>query len=502
MSALRSMHTQLVINSLFGETRIAVLEKSRLSELFIERKSGSSMSGSIYKGKVEKIVPGVQAAFVDIGTAKSGFLSAEDVYEESPSELFLEDGEGAGNSRKNRQPIQEALREGQEVMVQAVKEPTGTKGPKLTCRVGIPGKYLVLLPAADGVSVSRKITDAGQRKRLSGIMEKRPRNMGVILRTACAGAEEGEIRAEMKSLAAKWRRIRKKYESSRSPRRLYEESSVSVRVVRDVMGNGLKKIVVDSPRTHAEISKYFSDGIEKGNFRVDLYGKSEPIFERYGIESQIEKMYRRQVWMKSGGYLIIDEAEGLTVVDVNSGRFVGEEAHEQTILKTNREAAVETARQIRLRNLVGIIVIDFIDMRSQKSRRKIESLFFEEMAKDKARSTIQKMSSFGVVQLTRRRVRESVLSDLTEPCGACGGGGRVKSVLTLCYEILRDIDRRAGAGGAAELAVRADGEVIDALRKTEGKALRKIQRERSVRIRFEETEDSPDGFSVTEERVS
>ena len=496
------MHTQLVINSLSGETRIAVLEKSRLSEFFIERKTGSSMSGSVYKGKVEKIVPGVQAAFVDIGTGKSGFLSAEDVYEESLSELFLEEGDAPRPSRKNRQPIQDVLREGQDVMVQVVKEPTGTKGPKLTCHVGIPGKYLVLLPTADAVNVSRKITDAEQRKRFSEMMEKRPRNMGFILRTACGEAEEKDIRAEMKSLAAKWRRIRKKYESSKPPRKLYEESSVSVRVVRDVMGNGLKKIVVDSPKTHAEISKYFSDGIGRGNFRVDLYDRNEPIFERYGIESQIEKMYRRQAWMKSGGYLVIDEAEGLTVIDVNSGRLVGEEAHEQTILKTNREAAVEAARQIRLRNLVGIIVIDFIDMQSQKSRRKIESLFSEEMKKDKARSTIQRISAFGVVQLTRRRVRESVLSDLTETCDACGGSGRVKSVYTTCYEILRDLDRRAGGKGGVELTVHADGKVIAKIREIEGKSVRKMQRERGVRIRFRETEGSPEKFSVAEERIS
>ena len=496
------MHTQLVINSLSGETRIAVLEKSRLSELFIERKTGSSMSGSVYRGKVEKIVPGVQAAFVDIGTGKSGFLSAEDVYEESLIELFLEEGDAPRPSRKNRQPIQDVLREGQEVMVQVVKEPTGTKGPKLTCHVGLPGKYLVLLPTADAVSVSRKITDAKQRKRFSEMMEKRPRNMGFILRTACGKAEEGDIRAEMKSLAAKWRRIRKKYESPGPPRRLYEESSVSVRVVRDVMGNGLRKIVVDSPRTHAEISKYFSDGIGRGNFRVDLYDGSEPIFERYGIESQIEKMCRRKAWMKSGGYLVIDEAEGLTVIDVNSGRLVGEEAHEQTILKTNREAAVEAARQIRLRNLVGIIVIDFIDMQSQKSRRKIESLFSEEMKKDKARSTIQRISVFGVVQLTRRRVRESVLSDLTETCDLCGGSGRVKSVHTVCYEILRDLDRRSGDPGVEELTVCADGKVIAKLREIEGRSVRKIQRERGVRIRFRETGDSPEKFSVAEERIS
>lgn len=496
------MHNHIVINSFFGETRIAILEKGRLSELFIERKSDASMSGSVYKGKIEKIVPGMQAAFVDIGTGKSGFLSAEDVYEDSLEELFLEgEQEQPRHSRKNSQLIQNVLREGQEVIVQVVREPTGNKGPKLTSHIGIPGKYLVLLPTVDAVNVSRKITNKKRRKKIAEMMAKRSSGMGFIVRTAGEKVEEEDIRAEMKSLAAKWRRIKKKYEGSKSPGALYEESSAPVKVVRDIMGNGLKKIVVDSPKTHAELTRRFSDRIGKGDFKVDMYDKKEPIFERYGIENQIQKMYERRVWMKSGGYLIIDEAEGLTVIDVNSGKFVGEEVHEQNILKTNKEAAVEVARQIRLRNLVGIIVIDFIDMQDLKSRKKIESLFTAEMKKDKARSTVQRISSFSVVQLTRRRVRESVLSDLTDLCDTCGGGGRVKSVYTTCYEMLREIDRLSGeADCAAVLAVSADGKVIENLREIEGRSLRKMQRERSVKIKFSKTTDSPEKFSVTQER--
>ena len=373
------MNTQLIINSLFNETRIAVLEKGRLSELFIERKSSSSMVGNIYKGKVEKIVPGVQAAFVGIGNGSSGFLSAEDVYEESLSELFLEEEETTKASRKNRQPIQDVLRQGQEVLVQVTKEPTGNKGPKLTSHVGVPGKYLVLLPGSDSINVSRKITDKKSRKRFSEVMRNKPEDMGFIVRTACLGAEEKDIRTEMRALVRKWRRIKKKYENTKAPGVIYEEADSCIRVVRDLMGNGLKKVVVDSRKAYDQITKYFSDRIKKNDFKVDMYEKKEPIFDRYGIESQIEKMYGKKVWMKSGGYLIIDEAEGLTVIDVNSGKLVGEEFQKKTIMKTNEEAAVETARQIRLRNLVGIIVIDFIDMSTVRSRKKIESLFAAEM---------------------------------------------------------------------------------------------------------------------------
>lgn len=496
------MNTQLIINSLFNETRIAVLERSRLIELFIERKSSSSMVGNIYKGKVEKIVPGVQAAFVGMGDGRSGFLSAEDVYEESLSELFLEEEETKKTSRKNRQPIQKVLRQGQEVMVQVTKEPTGNKGPKLTSHVGIPGKYLVLLPGADSVNVSRKITDRKSRKRFSEIMQNKPEDMGFIVRTACVGADEKDIKTEMRALVRKWRRIKKKYEESEDPGMIHQEADSCIRVVRDLMGNGLKKIVVDSPKAHGRITKYFSDKIKKDGFKVDMYDKEEPIFDRYGVESQIEKMYRKKVWMKSGGYLIIDEAEGLTVIDVNSGKLVGEEFQKKTIMKTNEEAAVEAARQIRLRNLVGIIVIDFIDMQPVRSRKKIESLFTDEMKKDKARSTIQEISSFSVIQLTRRRVRESILSDLTEPCDTCEGSGRIKSIYTTCYEILRDIDQWTRQSAEGPLVVQANRKIIAKLREIEGKSMRRIQRERGVKIKFKSVEDPLEKYTISRERNS
>ncbi len=496
------MNTQLIINSLFNETRIAVLEKNRLSELFIERKSSSSMVGNIYKGKVEKIVPGVQAAFVGMGDGGSGFLSAEDVYEESLSELFLEEEETSKSSRKNHQPIQDVLRQGQEVMVQVTKEPTGNKGPKLTSQVGIPGKYLVLLPGSDSVTVSRKIKDKKRRKKFSEIMQDKPDDMGFIIRTACVGADEKDIKTEMRALVRRWRRIKKKYEGSKNPGVIHEEADTCIRVVRDLMGNGLKKIVVDSSKAYDQISKYFSDKIEKDDFKVDMYDKKEPIFDRYGIESQIEKMYRKKVWMKSGGSLIIDEAEGLTVIDVNSGKLVGEEFHKETIMKTNEEAAVEAARQIRLRNLVGIIVIDFIDMQAIKSRRRIESLFAAEMEKDKARTTIQKISSFSVLQLTRRRVRESILSDLTETCGICEGSGRVKSIYTTCYEILRDVDQWTKESGEGPLVVHANKKVIEKLREIEGRSIRKIQREKGIKIKFKSTDHLLEKFTISREKSS
>ncbi len=493
------MHTQLIINSLFNETRIAVLEKSRLSELFIERKSNSSMVGNVYKGRVEKVVSGVQAAFVDIGGAQSGFLSAEDVYNGSPDEFFLEEDKV---SRRNRQPIQQILRRGQEVMVQVTKEPSGNKGPKVTSLVGIPGKYLVLLPGVDTINVSRKIKEKKRRKNLSEIVQGKPKDVGFIMRTACVGIDAKHIKTEMGSLVRKWRRVKKKYDTVDSPSMVYQEADTCVRVVRDIMGNGLQKVVVDSDNAYGKIVKYFSDKIDNGDFKVELYKRKEPIFDRYGIESQIEKMYKKKVWMKSGGHLIIDEAEGLTVVDVNSGRLVGEEFQEETIIRTNEEAAVEAARQIRLRNLVGIVVIDFIDMQTPKARRKIESLFSEEMKRDKAKTTVLKMSAFSVLQLTRQRLRESILSGLTDTCVVCEGSGRVKSVYTVCYEIMRDIDKWTKESREGTVLVSADRDVIKKLKEIEAVSIRRLRRERGLRIKFNPTDGPPEKFSISREKTA
>ncbi len=496
------MHTQLIINSLFNETRIAVLEKSRLSEVFIERKSNLPMVGNVYKGKIEKVVSGVQAAFVDIGGSQSGFLSAEDVYNESlGSEFFLQEEESSKDSRKNRQPIQQILRSGQEVMVQITKEPSGNKGPKVTSFVGIPGKYLVLLPGVDVINISRRIKEKKRRKKLSEIIQSKPKNVGFIMRTACVGIEEKHIKTEMGSLIRKWRRIKKKYDTIDSPGMVYQETDTCIRVVRDIMGNGLQKVVVDSDKAYGKVMKYFSDKIENEDFKVELYKKKEPIFDRYGIESQIEKMYKKKVWMKSGGHLIIDEAEGLTVIDVNSGRLIGEKFQEETIIRTNEEAAIEAARQIRLRNLVGIVVIDFIDMQMLKSRRKVESLFSEEMKRDKAKTTILKMSAFSVLQLTRQRFRESVFSDLTDTCVICEGSGRVKAISTVCYEIMRGIDKWTRESHKGPVLVTANSDVIKKLKEIETASVRRLQRERGVKIKFNSTDDSPEKFSIARDTI-
>ncbi len=494
------MQSQLLINSTFKETRVALTENNKLIELFIERKTVPPIVGNIYKGRVGKVVPGMQAAFVDIGTEKAGFISVEDVYEESFIELFLEDKEDLKQNSQQQQLIQDMLKEGQEVIVQAIKEPVSSKGAKLTSYIGIPGKYLVLIGTVDMVGISRKIDDEDERKRLFDLIsENKPKDIGFIARTACLEVDEGEITNEIKFLTKFWKSIKKKSEKSPTPGKIYEEPSLYIRAVRDILNNDISTIVVDAKVSQSEIKKYFSNRLIGKDFQIDLYSEDEPLFQKYNIEDQIKKIYQKKVWLKSGGTLIIDEAEGLTVIDVNTGKYISNGDQEEMIFKINKEAALESARQIRLRNLVGIIVIDFIDLRVIESRDKIFEIFSEELKKDRSRTVIQDISLFGVIQLTRQRVRESVLSMLTDNCHLCSGTGKIKSIYTICYELLREVEYQAKLNTNKTLIVYANREVINKLKEIEGRNIKKIQKENSVKVRFKKTADMVDNFNIVVE---
>ena len=493
------MQSQLLINSTFKETRVALVEDNKLTELFIERRTVPPIVGNIYKGKVGKVVPGMQAAFVDIGTEKAGFISVEDVYEESFIELFL-DEKDIRQSKQSQQLIQDVLKEGQEVIVQAIKEPVSNKGAKLTSYIGIPGKYLVMIGTVDMVGISRKIDEEEERKRLHEIIStNKPDDIGFIARTACFNVSEKEIKSEMKYLARFWKRIKKKSENAATPSKLYEEPSLYIKAVRDLLSNDISKIVVDTRKNHREIKKYFSKRVTNGQLPVEGYKDTEPLFSKYNIEDQIKKIYQKKVWLKSGGYLIIDEAEGLSVIDVNTGKFISDGDQEETIFKINREAALESARQIRLRNLVGIIVIDFIDLKVSKSRDKIFEIFSDEIKKDRSRTVIQDISLFGVIQLTRQRVRESILSMLTETCHLCSGTGKIKSIYTICYEILREVIHKARVNNNSTITVYANREAVNKIREIEGRNIKKIQKENNAKIRFRKNSDMVENFNIVVE---
>lgn len=465
------MSTQIYINKTFNETRAAITENGNLVELYIERKSRPQLVGNIYKGKVGNIIPGMQAAFIDLGIGKSGFISVEDVQEDSYFEFFLEEGDV--KTKKKKSLIQDLLREGQEVLVQCVKEFSAGKGAKLSTNIAIPGRYLVLLGTTDMIGISRRIKNRDERQRLLDIIKSaKPEGVGFIARTASQEIDRDELKIDMNNLVGYWKEIKKRSDEAKSPVLLYEEPSLYMRVTRDLVSDEETKIIIDSKKVYQEISKYLDANNIKSH--IELYTDGSPLFTKYGIEQEIKKIIDRKVWLKSGGYLIIEEAEALTVIDVNTGRYTGGITHHETIFDINMEAAHEAAYQIRLRNLVGIIVIDFIDIKSLQKRKEIYRKFIESLKKDKARSVVLDMSSFCVVQLTRQRMRESLLTQLTDQCHYCGGKGYVKSIETISYEIIREITTHISRRVINKIIITANQDVISYLKVFEGNSLRKL----------------------------
>jgi ribonuclease G len=491
------MESTVLINVTFNETRVAVIENGSLAEFYIERKSQPQIVGNIYKGRVGKIVPGMQAAFIELGLEKSGFISAEDVHEDSFLEFFLEEEEIQTHRKRTKNLIQDVLREGQELLVQVLKESTGGKGAKLSSYIALPGKYLVLLGTVDLVGISRRIEDKEERKRLSDIIRSsKPKGIGFIARTASIGITEDEIRQDMQYLVGLWEEIKKKAEEHKAPVLLYEEPSLHIKTIRDLITNEVKNIVVDSSEVYQEISNYLKSRFPAFKTKVELYLDNTPLFIKFGVEPYIKNIFEKKVWLKSGGYLIIEETEALTVIDINTGKYLSSDNHEENIFDINMEAASEAARQIRLRNLVGIIVIDFIDMKNRQKREEVFQTFAEALRKDKARSVILDMSPFGVVQMTRQRVRESLLKSLAEPCSHCGGIGYEKSRETVSYEILREIKSLITKPFTKRILVHANPYVIHTLKEIEGKSLKQIEEEHGVEIAFENEDRRFEDFKI------
>jgi len=489
------MNNLIAINVTFNETRAAVCENGAVSEIYIERVSHPRTVGNIYKGRVGKVVPGMQAAFIDIGLDKSGFISVEDVSEESLWDIPGEEEVERQALRTRQSLIQDMLREGQDMMVQVIKEPTGGKGAKLSSNVALPGKYLVLLCTSGTVGISRKISDEKERERLSKIIKKlKSGSVGFIARTASEGASEKELARDMRHLISLWKAIRKKSENRRSTALLYQEPSLAIRAIRDFVSSDTKKIVVDSKDVHRELMNYIkSSSLTKG-VKIELYDEPTPIFSRYGVEEEINKITDKKVWLKSGGYLIIDLAEALTVIDVNTGKYLKGATQEETIYDINIEAAHEVVRQIRLRNLVGIIVIDFIDLKDAAKRKEVCDTFVEAMQNDRARSVVTEMSPFSVVQMTRQRARENLLSTIAEQCGCCAGTGLVKSTETTVYEALRAIKSRLQKKPATKITLRAQEAVANTLEKLEGKRLREFLSRQGVEIEIKPVKGQADGY--------
>ncbi|MFH0924823.1 MAG: Rne/Rng family ribonuclease [bacterium] len=445
------MAKEIIINTNPDEIRVALLEDNLLAELYIERHANERIIGNIYKGRVTKVLPGMQAAFVDIGLKKDAFLYVLDVFydletyeqtffsEVKEEEAKEQSSEAIENITEETSiedyfaaPIEELLQEGQEILVQVSKEPIGTKGARVTSHVTLPGRYLVYMPTVEHIGISRRIEDKNERNRLKDlILHLKPSTGGYIVRTVGEGRSEKHFRSDIEFLAKLWHNIYKKSESVAAPGLIHKDLDIIFRTIRDIFTDEIQYLVIDSEVEYQRCLEFVSDLLPQLTNRVKLFIKNKPIFDEYNIEEQIEKALRNKVWLKSGGYVVIEETEALVAIDVNTGKYVGKKNLEETILKTNLEAAKEIARQIRLRDLGGIIIIDFIDMEEEVNKENLLRTLETALKADRSRSKILQLSNLGLVEMTRKRVKQSLSKTLCKPCPYSKGKGRIKSDYTI-----------------------------------------------------------------------
>lgn len=438
------MQKDIIINSTNEDTRIALLENGKLVELFVERPDNERMVGDIYKGRVRKVVKGMQAAFIDMGFPQDGFLHFSDMGA-NVNQLFADiEEESSESSSKAKNDVEpwELLRNGQEIAVQIVKEPISSKGPRVSTELTLPGRFLVLVPNQYRVGVSRKIGSSQERRRLRQVVRKLlPKNFGLIVRTVATGKSEEVLKQDLDKLLKDWYVIQEKIRTVKSPMLLFQDLGMASSVIRDLFTPDVKRVVVDSRKMYREITRYLQEAGSELLSRVEYFRSKSPIFDVFKIEEEIQRSLEKKVWMKNGGYVIIEHTEALSVVDVNSGRYFGRKDHEKNSLKINLEAAREIARQLRLRDIGGLIVIDFIDMEDESNKKRVFHELQKEFAKDRAASKVGELSKFGIVEMTRQRIRPSLIYNITEPCPVCEGTGLVLTRGTVLANIERAIRR-------------------------------------------------------------
>lgn len=466
------MSAELLINVTPRETRAAFVENGMLQELFVERASNRGIVGNVYLGRILRVLPGMQAAFVDIGLERAAFLHATDI---STSRLVLADEPAAlpdgsdthSGGSGGTESITRLVHEGQELMVQVIKDPIGGKGARLTTHLSIPACFLVFLPDGDGVGISQRIDDAANRDSLRAEVTRLieqdgdKASGGYIVRTAAESARPGQLKADMAFLKRLWRTISSRSKNRHAPFLVYEDLPLLLRTMREMVGLELDRIRVDSRESYKRMKDFTHEFLPELHNRIEHYPGERPIFDLYGTEDEIERALQRGVQLKSGGHLVIDQTEAMTTIDVNTGAYVGHRNLEETIFKTNLEAAQAIARQLRLRNLGGIIIIDFIDMTDAEHRRQVLRALEKSLERDPTKTQLSEVSSLGLVQMTRKRVRESLGQTLCDACPTCAGTGFVRSAQTVCYEIFREILREARQYDAKELMVLASQQVID-----------------------------------------
>ncbi len=519
------MKKEILINAGENETRIAITEDGRLAELFVETANKEKMVGDIYLGKVAKVMPGIKAAFIDIGLQQDGFLHFSDIgnrFEEYSSMIGDEDeteeekaavpeaveaaAEGAPQgapmhtparrTRENGRPPRREINlvKGQDIIVQVTKEPVGKKGVRVTSEVSLAGRFLVLLPFDGKVGISKKISNYKEKRRLRKIAQSiLPEGFGVIIRTVAEGQDDEALKKDLEDLIAKWRQIEAQVKTETAPALLYKDLATTSGVIRDLFSNDVSRVVVDSKKLYKEICSYIKYNSPEMLDKIELHKDRQPIFDTYGVEKEIETTLSRKVWLKSGGYIIIDQTEAMVVIDVNSGRYAAKKEQELNSLRTDLEAAREIARQLRLRDIGGIIVCDFIDLEDEKNKRKVFEELKKEFRKDRAKVTVLPMTEFGLVQITRQRIRQSILHSFTEACPACGGTGVVQSRTTTINQLERWIRRFKAEAKEFRLVLRVNPSIASMLREGRISRLTKLMFKFRVHLKLETDPTIPPG---------
>ena len=470
------MTRDLIVGSTPQETRVALLEDGVVSEIFIEREAHRGIVGSIYKGRVTRVLPGMQSAFVDLGLERDGFLHAADVFEDLTENLLTEE-ERAGAASREDAPIEDRLHEGQDVIVQVLKEPLGQKGARITSHVSLPGRYLVLMPTVEHVGVSRKITDEEERRRLKTILKEIRQERGgggFIARTAGASKSREDFVRDGLYLSRTWDEVRALRSRERAPALLHREPTLLERLLRDILSEDIASIRIDSEKEFRRTLEVVSQLAPDLAPRVQLFDKPANILEEYGVATELERALRSKVWLPSGGYIVINQTEALVAIDVNTGRYVGKKTPEDTLLQVNLDAVREIVRQIRLRDLGGIIVVDFIDMEERKSRQKTMAALEAELRRDRSPTKLLSVNEFGLAILTRKRVKQSLEHILCQTCPYCTGSGMIKSVSTVCSEIYDEVKKLKEDVGGQRLLLRVNPEVARALAADEAAVLKEL----------------------------
>lgn len=492
-----SVSDQLIVNVASFETRIALLEGGVVTELMIERNADRGLVGNIYLGKVQRVLPGMQAAFVELGIGKAAFLYVGDVVRSQPSldpmdaledqkpeehleteshEASLPEVVKQRRRSKERHKIEDLLKPGQEILVQVTKDPIGTKGPRISCNISVPGRHVVFMPNYDHVGISRKIAEEEERERLRVLLsQKKPSEGGFVARTVSQGVSDEKILQDCEYLVSLWRDVQNRVKKVAAPALIQPELDILLKCARDMTHESLSRIVIDNEEAYQRTRRFLEIFYQPMCEKLELYDRSDPIFEGFGVESEIARAMSRKVWLRSGGYLIIDQAEALTVIDVNTGRFVGKRNLEDTIIRTNLEAVREVAYQLRLRNIGGMVIVDFIDMETQGDRDKVLGALIEALKKDRARCNVVKISELGLVEMTRQRTRESLERRMCEPCFYCDGKGTLKSKQTVVYEIFRQLLTRGKNLLEPSIVVHAHPEIVDLVYGEEHDNLSKIE---------------------------